>query len=270
MINWYNTIGIIKHYLTAWNTGGENIHSPSLFYFVRMILYDKNQYYAWQDIERSRKNLLSNSNYVQLEDFGVGKYTRRRISTIAQTSLASPKKAQILFRTIEYICQQQSLVGNRLNVVELGTSLGITTAYLASQSQNNRVLTFEGSEELIRIAKNVWNKIGINNIVPISGDIDLTLESSLNKELGDEQIDFVFIDANHTYEATMRYWKLLVNRAKETSIFVMDDIRYSKQMNQAWRDICQSEKVTSALDFGDFGMLIFNPYLKKNVYKLRV
>ena len=46
MINWYNTIGIIKHYLTAWNTGGENIHSPSLFYFVRMILYDKNQYYA--------------------------------------------------------------------------------------------------------------------------------------------------------------------------------------------------------------------------------
>lgn len=270
MINWYHTIGLIKHYLTAWNTGGENIHSPSLFYFVRMILYDNNQYYSWRDIERSRKSLLGNRNYVQLEDFGVGKYSRRKVNKIAQTSLASPKKAQILFRTIEYICQQKATVDKRINIVELGTSLGITTAYLAMQSQQNRVLTFEGSEELIGIAKNEWRKLGINNIVSIQGNINTTLESVLNNEWRDEQVDFAFIDANHTYEATIKYWKVLVDRAKDNSIFVMDDIRYSKQMNLAWEEICQSEKVTSALDFGDFGMLVFNPYLKKNIYKLRI
>ena len=143
----YRAGSYIRHQLTAWHTGGEGIHSPTLFYLVRMILYDDNAYYAYTRIEQQRAALLQSTATVQQVDYGTGSEvpqtgtpiaTLRRVADIARTHLETPKIAQLLYRLVNYL---GSVEQKPLTVVELGTSFGITTACLASPSARNTVLT---------------------------------------------------------------------------------------------------------------------------------
>jgi len=265
------------HRLTAWNTGGEGIHSPYLFYLVRHLMYDRNSYYCWKDIEDVRRCMLADTTTVDVTDFGTGqgRPAQRRICDIARTSLEKPKNAQLLFRWLAYLAREKQ--GMCLSVVELGTSLGITTAYLAAANNRLKVLTFDGSEAIVAVAQANWRRLGLaERIETVVGNLDSTLESTLynrahaarEKGIG-YSIDFAFLDANHTYDATMRYWKQLLPYYGNKSIFVVDDIRYSPDMAKAWREIAQTECVTSTMDLGDMGIVFFDPQYLRRHYKLR-
>ena len=265
------------HRLTAWNTGGEGIHSPYLFYLVRHLMYDRNTYYCWTDIESVRRQMLSDTRVVEVTDFGTGqgRSAHRRICDIASTSLAPSRNAQLLFRWLVYLAQEKK--GVNLNVVELGTSLGITTAYLAAANKRLNVLTFDGSEAVVAEAKANWQRLGVSEqIEVVVGNLDSTLETTLynrahatrDRESG-YGIDLAFLDANHTYDATMRYWKQLLPYHGNKSIFAVDDIRYSPDMAKAWREIMQDECVTSTMDLGDMGIAFFDPQYLRRHYKLR-
>ena len=62
----------IRHRLTSWNTGGEGVHSPYLFELVRMVIYDENRYYSWQDIENRRYAMLHAPKMLHVTDYGTG------------------------------------------------------------------------------------------------------------------------------------------------------------------------------------------------------
>ncbi|MBO7501774.1 MAG: class I SAM-dependent methyltransferase [Paludibacteraceae bacterium] len=265
------------HRLTAWNTGGEGIHSPYLFYLVRHLMYDRNTYYCWTDIESVRRQMLSDTRVVEVTDFGTGqgRSAHRRICDIARTSLAPSRNAQLLFRWLAYLAREKQ--GAELNVVELGTSLGITTAYLAAANKRLNVLTFDGSEAVVAEAKANWQRLGVSEqIEVVVGNLDSTLETTLHNRAHATRdresgygIDLAFLDANHTYDATMRYWKQLLPYHGNKSIFAVDDIRYSPDMAKAWREIMQDECVTSTMDFGDMGIVFFDPQYMRRHYKLR-
>lgn len=262
--------------MTAWNSGGEGIHSPSLFNLVRMIVYDDNAYYAFAPIERERQRLLSCEDTIRQRDYGTGaaKATdavtcagtppavERRVCDIARTHLEKPRVAQMLFRIANYLTGEQRAP---LTIVELGTSLGITTAYLASPSENNRVVTFEGAEEVAQIAAGVWKDLVLTNISQVTGNIDDMLPHHCPG-----QVDMAYIDANHTREATLRYFRQLLPAAKPHSIYVIDDIHHSPGMYEAWREIQNMREVISTLDLYHTGIVLFNPHLMKKHYKLRI
>jgi len=270
----YHTGAFFSHRLKAWNTGGEGIHSPYLFYLVRMLMYDDHRYYIWDDIERCRLRMLQSDETVEVEDFGTGsrRPSVRRIADVARTSLEKPVNAQLLFRWVHF------LSGGRpdgLNIVELGTSLGITTAYLAAPSSGNRVLTFEGSRSLADCARRNWKSLGITNITCVEGNLDATLEDSLynicaraNNGSGGG-IDFAFIDANHTREATLRYWRALSIYRHRKSVFVVDDIHRSPGMEAAWKEIAAQDCVSSTMDLFHMGVVFFDPDYLRRHYVLR-
>ncbi len=83
-------------------------------------------------------------------------------------------------------------------------------------------------------------------------------------------MDFVYMDANHTYEATMRYWQALLPLAHEKTVFVLDDIHHSQEMEQAWEAIKADEKVSSTIDFFHFGLAFVDPHYIKRHYKMRL
>lgn len=268
----YRLWSYARHWLTAWHTGGEGIHSPYLFYWVRHCLYDENQYYAFGAIERQRGGMLRSDKKVTVTDYGTGKGNAavRRVRDIAASSLEKPKNAQTLFRLVQFLGDREWNSRPQeagLNILELGTSLGITTAYLASPSARNRVVTLEGSGALAAIAKDNWKALGLKNIECVVGNVDDTLQTALEK-LG--RADLVFMDANHTEEATLRYWAAIKPCLGRKSVVVLDDIHWSKGMERAWRAIQDDARVTCTMDLYGMGMVFTDPAYLHRHYRLRV
>ena len=262
----------VKHYLTAWNTGGEGVHSPYLFEWVRMVMSDKHAYRVWEDIESVRARMLVSDQVVEFVDYGSGVGRKgegakgeKRVKDIAKGSLARAKYAQMLFRLVNWLGHQLREENRGLTIVELGTSLGVTTAYLAGVDTRDKVYTYEGCEAVAKIAKENWNVLGMNNIDCRVGPID---EVQLQRSL--ERVDVAFVDANHTYEASMRYFDVLAQKVHEKSVVVMDDIHHSEEMEGAWKEICADERVTSTIDLYQMGLVFFDKHYWKRNYRMRL
>ncbi len=271
----------IRHFLTAWNTSGEAIHSPYLFRLVRFVLRDENAYYCFRDIERRREFLLACEDSLDVVDYGSagspeGLHVQRRVCDIAKNHLESARVGQVLFRIVNFLHEEEK---RPLNILELGTSLGITTAYLASADSRNKVVTMEGSEAVLRVAQGVWKMLKLENIEWIQGNIDDTLyniyigeRGKVKGERGKErgELDLAFVDANHTYEATMRYADFLLNRLTEKGILVLDDIHYSEQMERAWSELKADPRVTTSMDLYHVGLLFVDTHYLKRHYRIRI
>ena len=279
----------IRHFLTAWNTSGEAIHSPYLFRLVRFVLRDENAYYCFRDIERRRELLLACEDSLDVVDYGSagspeGLHVQRRVCDIAKNHLERARVGQVLFRIVNFLHEEEK---RPLQILELGTSLGITTAYLASVDSRDKVVTMEGSEALLRVAQGVWKMLKLENIECIQGNIDDTLYNIYSVQSSDvrvqnsefrvqsseakgERIDLAFVDANHTYEATIRYADFLLNRLTEKGILVLDDIHYSEQMERAWRELKADPRVTTSMDLYHVGLLFVDTHYLKRHYRIRI
>ena len=279
----YRVGSYLKHQLTARHTGGHGIHSPYLFEWVRMVMADDNSYYAWAKIEEIREQLLRDEREVTFVDYGSGRAlssspadaNKRLVKDIAKGSLAQKKYAQMLARLVrwlgsanpQYLSKRKEDRG--LNIVELGTSLGVTTAYLATMNKGDKVLTFEGCNAVAEIAKENWKLLEINNIECRVGEVT---EESLRLAVADLQggLDVAFIDANHTYEGTKSYFNVLAEKVHEKTVIVVDDIHYNQAMEKAWMEICADERVTSTMDLYQMGMVFFDKHYWKRNYKIRL
>ena len=130
-----------EHYLLAYNSGGEGIHSPYLFYIVRMLMRDDNAYYAWREIEKQRARLLCDTQIIRVTDYGTGRWKEpnRGVSDIAPKCLENAKLGQLFFRWLVFLSRESKCP---LHIVDLDTSLFITTAYLAAAHTKNDIITF--------------------------------------------------------------------------------------------------------------------------------
>lgn len=257
----------LRHVFSAWNTTGEGIHSPYLFELVRFVLRDENAYYCFADIERRRELLTACQDVLDVTDFGSGgspegKRVQRRVCDIAKTHLERPEIGQMLFRLVNFLGQHEK---RPLEILELGTSLGITTAYLASADSRSRVVTLEGSGAVLQVAQGVWRAVRLENIEWQQGNIDDTLYKCAR-----EKLDVAYVDANHTFEATMRYVDYLLPRMEEKGVIVIDDIHYSEQMEQAWTTLKEDARVTTSMDLYHVGLLFVDPHYLKRHYKIRI
>lgn len=240
----------IQYKLQASNAKGHGVHSPFVYDFIRKVLMDKRGFYAYETIEARRKDLLKDNRVLLVEDFGAGskliKTNQRTISEIAKSSLKPKKFSQLIFRIVNYYAPK--------NILELGTSLGITTSYLASANEQAFVNTMEGSTAIAAIAQENFNQMQLKNIALTVGNFDDTLPAFLAKE---NSLDFVFVDGNHRYEPTIRYFKQLLNKVHENSILIFDDIHWSKEMEDAWKEIQQDQQVMVTIDLFFIGLVFF-------------
>ena len=240
----------LSYYFTASNGKGHGIHSPFVFNLVTKVLNDKSQYTEFEKIELLRKQLLSNKTILEIEDFGAGSVKgstkKRRVQQIASVSLKPKKYAQLLYKLVKYVKPK--------TILELGTSLGLTSAYLASANKEAQLITIEGAPSIAAIAKENLDHLQLQNVHLITGNFDETLETVLAKK---SAIDFVFIDGNHRKEPTLRYFEQLLKKSTEQSLFVFDDIHWSRDMNEAWTTIKNHSSVTLTIDLFFIGLVFF-------------
>jgi predicted O-methyltransferase YrrM len=238
------------------------LHSPFVFDFYTKILKNKTSNTQFSTIERLKKNLLNEHETIEITDFGAGsrlnQSNRRKIKDLAKNTAKPLKFGQLFYHIIQYF--------NYKTIFDLGTSLGITTSFLASSSPDNQVFTFEGCPNTASIAQRNFNQLGLKNIKIIIGNLNETLEKTLQET---EKLDFVFFDANHQYQPTMQYFEQCLTKKHEESCFVFDDIYWSAGMKKAWNEIKNHPEVMISIDLFWIGLVFFRKKQPKQHFILR-
>lgn len=243
------------YYVTASNRNGHGTHSPFVFDFIINVLIDKKKYACYTEIEAGRKRLLKEKTVINVEDFGAGsaiiKTNDRVIKDIARSSLKPKKYAQLLYRMVQHYAPN--------NVLELGTSLGITTAYLAAGNKAAAIFTCEGDVNIAATALRNFKELGASRVRLKQGNFDDTL-SPLLKVIN--KVNFVFIDGNHRKIPTLQYFEKLLTHAENATILVFDDIHWSEEMEAAWLIIQQHPAVTLTIDLFFIGIVCISKDVK--------
>lgn len=248
-------IRYFNFFLTASNGKGHGTHSPFVFDFITQVLNRKNYYYAYETVESLREKLKLNKESIVLEDMGAGSAVsptnKRTVASLAMHAAKSPKYGQLLFRMANYYHPQ--------TILELGTSLGITTSYLALGNLKANVITLEGSAEVAKKALHNFRSLRLDNIRLVQGNFDNTLVKVLEALA---KIEMVFIDGNHREEPTLRYFSQLLPFMAAESVMVFDDIHWSEEMERAWNAIRKLPGVMLSIDLFFVGLVFFNPAFK--------
>lgn len=237
-----------------------SIHSPFLFNFYNDCINKSRHESADAKIESLRKSSIRDSTLINTGEWGSSVEKGHRthsIGKIARSGITRVEFSLLYREIIRYF--------NFTTVFELGTSIGINTLYLADSSPQCSVYTFEGNPDLIRYAVKNFKEAAAPNIRIIEGDIGEQLPITIDSGLKPQ---FVFFDANHRYEPTVKYFNMLNHARTRNAVFVFDDIHWSREMNRAWNDIRKHEDVKIDLDLFQAGIIIFGSRLPKLSAKL--
>ncbi len=236
----------LKYQILAKNI--HSAHSPFLFKFISECIDKRNYYYAFDELNRVRENLLNNHQEIQYVTKGAKSVKldkKASIKDITRVAISPKKYSELYFRIVQFF--------EAKNILELGTSLGLNTMYLA-KATGGKVISIEGQKTLCDFADNLFHQNKVKNVQLIYGSFDKTISQLIQ----DIFFDVLFIDGNHTFEATWKYYSLLKPRMNKKSVMIIDDIYWSKDMTKAWKKITQDKEIQITLDMYRCGIIIFN------------
>lgn len=254
-----------KKYL-QYRLGAKNehsIHSPFVFKLYTEVIKNKEKYYAYEELNKLRIQLLKNKTTLEVTDLGAGskKLSKKRtVSDIAQVSVIPKKYGELLFRLVNYL-QPKS-------ILELGTSLGLSALYMHKAAPAAELATVEGCPNTCAFAQALTNfppargndhgRSAKQNSGERGGVIhNANFETYLSTEITHKTFDLVYIDGNHTCEATLKYFHTLLDHIGPNSVMIFDDIYWSAGMTRAWEEIKKHPSVTVTIDLFKLGLVFF-------------
>jgi predicted O-methyltransferase YrrM len=246
-------------------SGNEHaIHSPFLFeLYTQVISVKKDNNPDYAALKSLRKELLRSKEKIEILDLGAGsrvnKSNLRKISTIARNAEKPAKFGRLFNRLIQRFQPK--------TILELGTSLGLTTLYMAKAKPDADIITFEGCPETAKKAQQHFDRSNADNVEIVLGNIDLTLPETLKRM--NKVLDFAYFDANHRFEPTVRYFEECLPYIQNDSVFIFDDIYWSEGMTQAWEQIKAHPRVTLTVDLFWIGLVFFRSEQVKEDFVLR-
>ncbi len=238
--------------------GKHSIHAGFLYnLYTNHILKPQNKDF-FDDIEKLRLLLLNNHSNLIYNDKGAYKHANYtvKVSHLAKKSVSKAKYSYLQYQLIAYFKPK--------TILEIGTSLGINTLYFAKAAPESNIFTLEGAAPVAKIAKNIFSNSP--NIQLIEGNFDDILQPLVDTLTS---IDYVFIDGNHTFDATIKYFEILLPKLNQNSIVVIDDIYWSVAMTKAWYTILKRKDVIISLDFYKLGILFFSKKQSKQDFVLK-
>ena len=256
-INFHQIKNYIKHYFVA-KRGGHGVHSPFAFQLCEEVFYNNNHFYDFDELKKTRTLLLEDTTEIFIEDFGAGSKTfksnKRKINEVTQKGISTAKQSEVLYKLINFLKCNTS--------IELGTSIGLNSLYMANANTKGKLISIEGSKSLIEFAIALAKKNNIQNTEFIHAKFDTVLPEILKKI---NSLDLLYVDGNHTYDATLNYFKLALEKKSNTSVFIFDDIYWSPQMTKAWQAIQNHPAVTLSIDTFYFGLIFFREEVKEKI-----
>jgi len=239
-----------------------DIHSPFLFDLITQVLNDKTKYPEYAIVEQLKKKLLHDDRIIEVTDLGAGSRVdnnkKRSIRKIAKNASKPKKIGRLLFRLSRYFQPG--------NILELGTSLGLSSLYLAYGSPEDEIITMEGCPNISKLATDNFRKNGMDQIRVVTGNFDDKLQDVLN---GMESLDFAFIDGNHQEKPTIQYFEQCIAKSNAETVLIFDDIHWSDGMEKAWGNIINHPDVSLSVDIFHMGIVFLKKELTKQHFVIR-
>lgn len=238
--------------------GKYSIHSPFVYDFVSKCL---SQLYNKEDkilIACLNEKLKTDQSAIEFKDFGAGSKklkSTRKVNEIHKSASSKGVYSKLLYQLNAFYKFD--------NALEMGTSLGVGTLNLHLGNTNCKITTIDASKETQKIAeKNLRNYSNLKFV-------NLTFLDFF-KSAENIKFDFVFIDGHHDGEALLNYMKTLKNFTHNDTIFLIDDIRWSRGMKKAWNDLVSSSDYHLSLDLFRMGILIKRPQQEKEHFVIKI
>lgn len=253
-------IDFLKHRFTAKSRHGT--HSPFVYKLTDEVIYDFNFNNDYESIEEQRKKLYHDDQIIEVTDLGAGshlnKNRKKKVRQIAKNALKSPRLAQLIYRLAKD--------NQPANIIELGTCLGLTTAYLSKACPDAKLITIEGCPQTAKVASNNFKALQLQNVDLRVGNFDELLPAIV---FAQQKLDFVYIDGNHRKEATLNYFNWCLPKVQENTLLIFDDIYWSKGMKEAWAEIKEHPQVTLTIDLFWIGLVFFKKGQAKEHFKIK-
>jgi protein-L-isoaspartate O-methyltransferase len=238
----------------------QRLHSPYLFSLSGNVLRGKELPEKVRQIEAYRQCLRRDNREIAFNDAGAGTAgqirTSRKVSDIARNSLLPSSWSARLFRLAKF-------TGAR-RILELGTSLGITSQYLASSGSQNTVITIEADAGSAAMAKKGFEINGFKNI-----DLRNQTFAQFLEGYASGSFDIIYLDGDHRMESTMKYMEQLQGMLNPGGVIVLDDIHWSPGMSQAWEDIYRRNCFAFSMDLWKQGWLFRREMTEKQHFVIR-
>lgn len=252
-----------------WQSKNEHaVHSPYVFSLLTKCFYDRKPKPEYQVLKAYRNTLLKNKNMIEVTDFGAGskvfKSNTRKISKIAKTAGISSKRAKLLFRIVNYL-QAES-------ILEIGTSLGLATSAMATGNPKAKIITLEGCPETAKQAQLQFQKFNLNNVACVVTEFGNYLDNLESKtpKSKPQIFDLIYFDGNHSKKATLDYFESLLPTITNETVWIFDDIHWSKEMDETWEIIKNHPKVSVTIDSFQWGFVFFRKEQEKEHFVIRV
>ena len=264
-LNWHQTMLFqIKSYIKfLWNSKNEHaVHSPFVFSLLTKCFYDKKFKSEYDVLKNYRNELLQNKNTINVTDFGAGsrvfKSNLRPIAQIAKTAGISPKRAELLYRIVNYFQPD--------TILEIGTSLGLATSALALGNPKASIVTLEGCPGTAKQAQLQFQKFNFNTIESVVTEFSEYLKTYNSQPTTH---NLIYFDGNHSKKATLEYFELLLPTVTNETVWIFDDIHWSPEMEETWEIIKNHPKVTVSIDTFQWGLIFFRYEQPKQHFIIR-
>lgn len=258
----------MQHQVTAylkflWASKNQHgVHSPFVYQLVTKCFYDKSKRPAYQTWQNAKQQLLQDSAKINVEDFGSGsrvfKTNLRPVNQIAKHVGISKKRAQLLNRLCSYL--------NINTALELGTSLGLGSLAICLDN-NLKLNTVEACQNTLHRAEDLFKNFNCKTQITTYHN---HFKTYLKQLTPDQKFDLIYIDGHHDYKATLHYFDLLKAHAHNESLFIFDDIHWSKGMSKAWKEISNSPEIHVSIDTFNWGLCFFRPQQAKQNFTIRL
>ncbi|MFT7352223.1 MAG: putative O-methyltransferase YrrM [Flavobacterium sp.] len=239
------------------------VHSPFVYDLITKCFYDNKYYPEYSTLKGYRNSLLENKNHIEVTDFGAGskifKSNTRQIAAIAKNAGISKKRAELLFRMVRYFDSK--------SILEIGTSLGLASSALSLGNSNSVITSLEGCLETQLKCKLQFQNFDLQNVDFVNTEFTSYFKKT---DLQIFNFDLIYFDGNHSRQATLDYFEMLLPTAKNNSVWIFDDIHWSSEMEKAWEKIKNHPKVTITIDTFQWGIVFFRYEQLKEHFVIRI
>jgi predicted O-methyltransferase YrrM len=241
-----------------------SIHSPFLYDLVENVIRNGHISPGVRAVEDLRRKCLSSEEVILKTDYG--KRGEDKGLAIYPVSIASIARKSLMRRRHAVRLHNLARHLKATSILELGTSLGLTTAYMALANPGSQVLSLEGCPELCKRARVNLDVLGIKNAEVVEGKFEEQLEGTLAR-LG--KVDLLLIDGDHRKESLLANLERCYPFLHNDSVVIIDDIHQDPEMEEAWEMVFRREEIRISLDFYFMGWLFFRKESSKEHFRLR-
>ena len=231
---------------------GHGVHSPFAYNFIVNIIEEELPYYAFEDIEKRRSELLNNKDVVEFKSLK-GALKKKTVAEITSKETQSGKYGALLFRLVNFLqCE---------NVLQVGASTGIMTLYMASSRKNMHCIVLEDREILEPVIQKQCDALNLTHVKVERGEYLTIIENVLKKQ---DYFDLIFLNTARNSELTQQ----ILNKHIRTRFLVIDGIRRNKKTKALWKNVMDNPHARITIDLYYLGIAVFEEKFYKKHYKV--